>query len=98
MGMGPGQTLVSFQAAKDRNEPPGDLSPPVYDWGTCSKGKRLTDFVTEVELVGFVRGTGWFPRLNGAGSTNGTAEVPLGAERGLELRSKGPFKLEIMTS
>lgn len=85
MGMGPGQSLVSFQAAKDMNEPLGDLSPPVYDWGTCSKEKRLTEFVTEVELVGFVRGMGQFPHLNGAGSTNGTAEVPLGAERGLEL-------------
>lgn len=47
--------------------------------------KRLTEFATEVELVVFVRGPGQFPHLNGAGSPNGTAEVPLGADRGLEL-------------
>lgn len=47
--------------------------------------KDLTEFVTEVELVVFVGGTGQFPHLNGAGSTNVTAEVLLGADRGLEL-------------
>jgi len=84
LGVGPGQSLVSFQAAKDRNEPLGDLRPPVYNWGTCSKGNRLTEFVTEAELVVFVRGTSQFLPLNGAGGTNGTAEVPLEADGGLE--------------
>lgn len=59
--MGPGQGLVSFQAAEDMNEPLGDLSPPVCDWGTCLEENRLTELVAEAELVGLVRGMDQFP-------------------------------------
>jgi len=57
LGIGPGQSLVSVQAGRDINEPLGDLSSCEYGWGTCSKGRRLTELVTELELV--VLSEGW---------------------------------------
>lgn len=39
------------------NEPLGDSSPCEYGWGTCSRGKRLTELVTELEPV--VLSEGW---------------------------------------
>lgn len=57
LSIGPGQSLVSVQAVRDMNEPLGDSSLCEYGWGTCSKGKRLTKLVTELELV--VLSEGW---------------------------------------
>lgn len=64
---------------------------------TCPEEKRLKDLGTALGLLGFVGITGHFPHLIGTGSTNGMAEVLLRAERGLELPSKDPFKMEIRT-
>lgn len=65
---------------------------------TCSEEKRFKDFRTAIGLVGFVGIAGHFPHLIGAGSSNDMAEVLLCTERGLEMPSKGPFKMETRTS
>lgn len=65
---------------------------------TCSEEKRLKDFGTAIGRVGFVGITGHFPHLIVGGSTNAMAEVLFQGERGLELPSKSPFKMEISTS